>query len=96
MVTRKILTTVRKPVVTLAMELLVLGEQNYIASTGWGLNKDQMSGIFSGKLPLSYLIEFAEDYKRTIINALYELILAIAAPFKNCYDNTVAGIGSQR
>lgn len=95
----EIVATVRKPGITSAIKLLVSGTPNHpsLSASGWGLGSkdqgilDRGSGVFSGKLPLSYLTGFAEDYRKAIVNVPHELILVIARSFKDCYDSEHAG-----
>lgn len=89
---------VRKPGITSAMKtMLSFGDsQNSVLLTyGWGLDEDKQdildttSHVFSGRLPLKYIMGFAEDYTKGIINVKQELILIIARSFKNCYIGEV-------
>ena len=51
---------------------------------------DKTSHVFSGKLPLRYIMGFAEDYNKGIFNVNQELILIIAQNFTNyCYMGEV-------
>ncbi|KAJ8914503.1 hypothetical protein NQ315_002776 [Exocentrus adspersus] len=62
---------------------------------GWGLGEDHQdilddtTHVFSGRLPLKYLMGFAEDYTKGVINVKQELILILARTFKNCYVGDV-------
>jgi hypothetical protein len=85
---------VRKPGITTALKTLVsFGEsqQKRLNSCGWALDEtnqcilDKNSHIFSGKLPLKFLMGFAEDYTKGIFNVKQELILVIARSFNNAY-----------
>jgi|GEM_PF-5767780 hypothetical protein len=87
-------TVIRKPGITTTMKTMVSWGQSHLKtllSYGWGLTQknqdifDTTSHIFSGKLPLKYLMGFAEDYTRGILNTKQELTLIIARSFKNCY-----------
>ncbi|CAG9825736.1 unnamed protein product [Phaedon cochleariae] len=89
---------IRKPGITTTMKTMISFGQTHMTSlrtTGWGLNKqkqdilDTVSHIFSGKLPLEYLMGFAEDYTKGILNVKQELILIIARSFKNSYIGEV-------
>lgn len=90
--------TVRKPGITTTMKTMVSYGQTHLPSlltTGWGLTEqkqdilDTGSHVFSGKLPLKYLMGFAEDYTKGILNAKQELILIIARSFKDSYIGEV-------
>ncbi|CAG9814174.1 unnamed protein product [Phaedon cochleariae] len=85
---------VRKPGITTTMKTMIsYGASNvkFLETVGWGLCDekqvilDQSTHIFSGKLPLKYLMGFAEDYNKGILNIKQELILIIARSFKNSY-----------
>ncbi|KAJ8909283.1 hypothetical protein NQ315_015164 [Exocentrus adspersus] len=89
---------VRKPGITTAMKLKVSYSRMHeraLTTCGWGLSEskqdifDPTSHIFSGKLPLKYLMGFAEDYTKGILNVKQELILIIARSFQNCYMGEV-------
>ncbi|CAG9814725.1 unnamed protein product [Phaedon cochleariae] len=89
---------VRKPGITTTMKSMIsYGESNmkFLETIGWGLDGgkqvllDKASNVFSGKLPLKYLMGFAEDYCRGILNIEQELILIIARSFKNSYIGEV-------
>ncbi|XP_074033315.1 uncharacterized protein isoform X1 [Leptinotarsa decemlineata] len=89
---------VRKPGITTTMKTMIsFGKThaNSLLPIGWGLdvNKqdifDSVSNIFSGKLPLKYLMGFAEDYNKGIMNVKQELILIIARSFKNSFIGEV-------
>lgn len=89
---------VRKPGITTTMKTMVSFGETYLRSLltcGWGLDKnkqeifDAASHIFSGRLPLKYLMGFAEDYTKGILNVKQELILIIARSYKNCYIGEV-------
>ncbi|CAG9825761.1 unnamed protein product [Phaedon cochleariae] len=89
---------VRKPGITTTMKSMIsYGESNmkFLETIGWGLDGgkqvllDEASNVFSGKLPLTYLMGFAEDYCRGILNIKQELILIIARSFKNSYIGEV-------
>ncbi|CAG9814243.1 unnamed protein product [Phaedon cochleariae] len=89
---------VRKPGITTTMKSMIsYGESNmkFLETIGWGLDGgkqvllDKASNVFSGKLPLKYLMGFAEDYCRGILNIKQELILIIARSFKNSYIGEV-------
>ena len=89
---------VRKPGITTAMKTMVSYGQTHmrtLLTTGWGLKEekqdilDSTSHVFSGKLPLKYLMGFAEDYTKGILNAKQELILIIARSFKDSYIGEV-------
>ncbi|CAG9817164.1 unnamed protein product [Phaedon cochleariae] len=89
---------VRKPGITTTMKSMIsYGESNmkFLETIGWGLDGgkqvllDKASNVSSGKLPLEYLMGFAEDYCRGILNIKQELILIIARSFKNSYIGEV-------
>ncbi|MGH9701538.1 MAG: hypothetical protein ACRD52_19055, partial [Candidatus Acidiferrales bacterium] len=83
---------VRKPGVTTTLKTMVsarASQAKSLLTCGWGLDEakqdivDSRSHVFSGKLPLKYLMGFAEDYTRGIFNVKQELILIIARSFQN-------------
>lgn len=89
---------VRKPGVTTTLKTMVsFGSTQLkpLLTCGWGLNDekqdilDSTSNIFSGKLPLKYLMGFAEDYTKGIFNVKQELIMIIARTFANSYVGDV-------
>ncbi|XP_030752637.1 uncharacterized protein LOC115888210 [Sitophilus oryzae] len=89
---------VRKPGITTALKTMVsfgTAHTKPLLTCGWGLNEkkqdilDLSSNIFSGKLPLKYLMGFAEDYTKGIFNVKQELIIIIARTFSNCYIGEV-------
>ncbi|CAG9822038.1 unnamed protein product [Phaedon cochleariae] len=89
---------IRKPGITTTMKSMIsYGDSNakFLETVGWGIDSenqpilDKSSHIFSGKLPLKYLMGFAEDYNKGILNVKQELILIIARSFKNCYIGEV-------
>ncbi|CAG9822858.1 unnamed protein product [Phaedon cochleariae] len=89
---------IRKPGITTTMKSMIsYGDSNaeFLETVGWGIDSenqpilDKSSHIFSGKLPLKYLMGFAEDYNEGILNVKQELILIIARSFKNCYIGEV-------
>ncbi|CAG9814656.1 unnamed protein product [Phaedon cochleariae] len=89
---------IRKPGITTTMKTMISYGQTHMTSlqtTGWGLKQesqdilDSQSHIFSGKLHLKYLMGFAEDYTKGILNVKQELILIIARTFKNSYIGEV-------
>ena len=89
---------VRKPGITTTMKAMAsfgAVQNNSLIVCGWGLNEnnqsivDPTSHVFSGKLPLKYLMGFAEDYRKGIFNVKQELILIIARSFTNCYVGEV-------
>lgn len=91
-------SVVRKPGITTALKTMVSfgkTQSHSLLTSGWGLTEtnqdilDSTSHVFSGKLPLKYLMGFAEDYTRGILNVRQELILIIARSFKNCYIGEV-------
>lgn len=89
---------VRKPGITTALKTMAsygsIHERSLLACA-WGLDEsnqdivDHRSNVFSGKLPLKYLMGFAEDYNKAIFNMKQELILLIAHSFKNSYVGEV-------
>lgn len=89
---------VRKPGITTTLKTIASVDPfqaKILVSSGWGLNEqrqtlvDETSHVFSGKLPLRYLMGFAEDYNKGIFNVKQELILIIARNFTNCYIGEV-------
>lgn len=89
---------VRKPGITSTLKTMAsFGEHQAKAllPCGWGLSAtkqdilDTNSHMFSGKLPLKYLMGFAEDYTKGILNVKQELILIIARTYRNCYIGEV-------
>lgn len=89
---------VRKPGITTTMKTMVSYGQSHLRAlltTGWGLQQtkqdilDITSHTFSGRLPLKYLMGFAEDYTKGILNVKQELILIIARSFKDSYIGEV-------
>lgn len=90
---------VRKPGITTTLKTLASfgpSQKGFLMGCGWGLGDgnqailDPASNVFSGKLPLKYLMGFAEDYTKGIFNVKQELILIIARNFTNCYMGEVA------
>lgn len=88
------IAVVRKPGITTTLKTIVsVGEKSArnMISLGWGLSEtrqeifDDTTNVFSGRLPLKYLLGFAEDYSRGVLNVKQELILTIARTFENCY-----------
>ncbi|CAG9819042.1 unnamed protein product [Phaedon cochleariae] len=89
---------IRKPGITTTMKSMIsYGETStkFLDTVGWGLDEnkqvilDTPSHTFSGKLPLKFLMGFAEDYNKGILNIKQELILIIARSFKNSYMGEV-------
>ena len=89
---------VRKPGITTTLKTTVSLpslQEKCLMSCGWGLDEteqgivDSTSNTFSGKLPLKYLMGFAEDYTKGIFNVKQELILIVARTFTNCYIGEV-------
>lgn len=89
---------VRKPGITTTLKTMVsFGEtqQKRLHSYGWGMIEDKQyildetSHTFSGRLPLKYLMGFAEDYNKGVFNVKQEIILIIARTFNNCYIGEV-------
>lgn len=89
---------VRKPGITTTLKTVAsfgMQQNNSLMVCGWGLNEsnqalvDGTSHVFSGKLPLKYLMGFAEDYTKGIFNVKQELILIMARNFTNCYVGEV-------
>ncbi|KAJ8967218.1 hypothetical protein NQ317_001327 [Molorchus minor] len=89
---------VRKPGITTTMKTMVSygpTQMRSLLTTGWGLrdNKqdilDTTSHVFNGRLPLKYLMGFAEDYTKGILNSKQELILIISRTFDDCYMGEV-------
>lgn len=89
---------VRRPGITTALKTMVsfnpLHSKNLLTS-GWGLNEecqvilDKTSHVFSGKLPLKYLMGFAEDYLKGVLNVKQELIMVLSRSYVNCYVGQV-------
>ncbi|CAG9762533.1 unnamed protein product [Ceutorhynchus assimilis] len=93
-------TVVRKPGITTALKTMVsfgASQLKHLLACGCGLAEDKQhlidstSHVFSGKLPLKYLMGFAEDYTKRIFNVKQEIILIIARTFANCYIGEVEG-----
>lgn len=89
---------VRKPGISTTLKIMTSfgkTQSHYLLTSGWGLTVtnqdilDSSSHVFSGKLPLKYLMGFAEDYTKGILNVKQELILIIARSYKNCYIGEV-------
>lgn len=89
---------IRKPGITTTLKTYASMSPNhnrYLRTCGWySDDKNQelyngTSNVFSGKLPLKYLMGFAEDYTKGIFNVKQELILIIARTFNNCYVGEV-------
>ncbi|XP_014296106.1 uncharacterized protein LOC106693361 [Microplitis demolitor] len=55
------------------------GQLNLVKNAGWLISNDSKltndNGYFNISIPLSYILGFAEDYNRIIMNAKHELIL---------------------
>lgn len=91
----EIVTLVKKPGVTTLLKTTASYtalQKDELITSGWGMDEthqhilDKTSNIFSGKLPLKFLMGFAEDYPRAIINVPQELILIITRNNRNCYE----------
>jgi hypothetical protein len=89
---------VRKPGITTTLKTIASVDSRQgkiLINAGWGLSEkrqalvDKTSHVFSGKLPLRYLMGFAEDYNKGIFNVKQELILIMARNFTNCYMGDV-------
>ncbi|XP_044586001.1 uncharacterized protein LOC123266038 [Cotesia glomerata] len=70
------------------------GQQNILENTGWIVNEDNnkltnANGYFDVSVPLSFILGFAEDYQRVIVNAKHELILIRSNTDQNAYFVTV-------
>ncbi|MGI0027988.1 MAG: hypothetical protein ACREAD_09145, partial [Nitrosopumilaceae archaeon] len=87
-------SVVRKPGITTTLKTMVSANSSQakgLLTCGWGLSEenqailDSASNVFSGKLPLKYLMGFAEDYIKGVFNVKQELILIISRDFKNSY-----------
>ncbi|CAG9825661.1 unnamed protein product [Phaedon cochleariae] len=85
---------VRKPGTTTTMKSMIFyGESNmkFLETIGWGPDDgkqvllDEASNVLRSKLPLKYLMGFAEDYSKGILNIKQEIILIIDCLFKNSY-----------
>ncbi|XP_044575218.1 uncharacterized protein LOC123259024 [Cotesia glomerata] len=71
------------------------GQQNILENAGWIVNEDDNkltdnSGNFDVSIPLSFILGFAEDYHRIIMNAKHELILIRSNTDLNAYIVTAA------
>lgn len=66
-------------ITTTIKSLLTMNESDSKMSKvwGWDINgtKNMQSGKFSASIPLNYILGFAEDYKKVIINCKHELVL---------------------
>lgn len=89
---------VRKPGISTTLKTMASfghTQQKALESHGWGLSDknqfilDKTSNVFSGKLPLKYLMGFAEDCNKAIFNVKQELVLIIARTFNNSYIGAV-------
>ncbi|XP_023311094.1 uncharacterized protein LOC111691875 [Anoplophora glabripennis] len=89
---------VRKPGITTTLKIMTsFGEtqKRSLLTCGWGLTTtkqdilDGASGTFSGRLPLKYLMGFAEDYTKGIFNVKQELIFIMARTYNNSYIGEV-------
>ncbi|XP_044575160.1 uncharacterized protein LOC123258968 [Cotesia glomerata] len=70
------------------------GQQNILENAGWIVNEDNYkltnaNGYFDVSVPLSFILGFAEDYQRVIVNAKHELILIRSNTDQNAYVVTV-------
>ncbi|KAJ8912764.1 hypothetical protein NQ315_016721 [Exocentrus adspersus] len=92
------IAVVRKPGITTSMKTMLsfgASQLPVLLTYGWGLGEDHQdilddtTHVFSGRLPLKYLMGFAEDYTKGLINVKQELILILARTFKNCYVGDV-------
>lgn len=59
---------------------LTVGQQQFLDNAGWLCNTDfnsitNAAGYFDVIIPLNFLLGFAEDYGRIVVNAKHELIL---------------------
>ncbi|XP_044595855.1 uncharacterized protein LOC123272900 [Cotesia glomerata] len=66
------------------------GQQNILENAGWIVNEDNnkltdANGYFDVSVPLSFILGFAEDYQRVIVNAKHELILIRSNTDQNAY-----------
>ncbi|XP_044597259.1 uncharacterized protein LOC123273851 [Cotesia glomerata] len=69
------------------------GQQNILENAGWIVNEDSnkltsANGYFDVSVPLSFILGFAEDYQRVIVNAKHELILIRSNTDQNAYAVT--------
>ncbi|XP_053597654.1 uncharacterized protein LOC106693715 [Microplitis demolitor] len=68
------------------------GQLNLMENAGWLISNDSKLtndiGYFNIPIPLSYILGFAEDYNRIIINAKHELILIRSNSDVNTYIHT--------
>ncbi|XP_053596129.1 uncharacterized protein LOC128668006 [Microplitis demolitor] len=73
------------------------GQHNLMKNAGWLISNDSKltndNGYFNISIPLSYILGFAEDYNRIIMNAKHELILIRSNSDVNTYIHTPAAAG---
>ncbi|XP_014296645.1 uncharacterized protein LOC106693450 [Microplitis demolitor] len=74
------------------------GQLNLMENAGWLISNDSKltndNGYFNISIPLSYILGFAEDYNRIIMNAKHELILIRSNSDVNTYIHTPAAAGN--
>lgn len=82
------------PGITCTMKALAsynAGESKALQMAGWnplGLDQPTRSkNNFSASIPLKYMLGFAEDYRKIIINVAQELVLVRSRTDENCYKN---------
>ncbi|XP_057341071.1 uncharacterized protein LOC130678098 [Microplitis mediator] len=75
------------------------GQVNLMENAGWLINNDSKltndDGYFNISIPLNYILGFAEDYNRIIMNAKHELILIRSNSDVNTYIHTPAATGDR-
>lgn len=78
----KVVDRIRNPGITSTMKTFVSltkSEWDYATMAGFHLyhfnERDKTSGLFNVCIPLKYLLGFAEDYKKILINVNHELVL---------------------
>ncbi|XP_057329876.1 uncharacterized protein LOC130670496 [Microplitis mediator] len=75
------------------------GQVNLMENAGWLINNDSKltndDGYFNISIPLNYILGFAEDYNRIIMNAKHELILIRSNSDVNTYIHTPAAAGER-
>ncbi|XP_053592958.1 uncharacterized protein LOC128667326 [Microplitis demolitor] len=73
------------------------GQLNLMENAGWLISNDSKltneNGYFNISIPLSYILGFAEDYNRIVMNAKHELILIRSNSDVNTYIHTPAAAG---
>lgn len=69
-------------------------ESKALQVAGWNPESDTVPTVsddkFSASIPLSFLLGFAEDYRKVIVNVNQDLILLRSRTDANCYKNSEA------